>query len=173
MKRTTILVILFAIVISLGCKKENTTPQPPVITFVEAGFSANSSGSLVKFEFFDEDGDLGLHQEENQGEQQYNIFVDYYEKVNGVWILKSPILAPSTDQPDSNIIAYDTTFTHLRFPFLENNDGSSLTGEAEIELFYNNYVLPFADTIKYEIYITDRAFQKSNMIVTDEMVVPN
>lgn len=173
MKRITILVILFTIIIALGCKKENKTPQPPVITFLEGGISADTSSSVVKFEFFDEDGDLGLRQEENTGEQAFNIFVDYYEKENGVWILKSPIVVPSADQPDPNVIVFDTTFTHLRFPFLENEDGSSLTGEAEILLFYNNFIIPFADTFRYEIYIKDRALQKSNIIVTDEIIAPN
>jgi hypothetical protein len=67
----------------------------------------------------------------------------------------------------------DTTITNLRFPFLENEDGSSLTGEAQIELFYNNFIQPLADTFRYEIYINDRAFQKSNTIVTEEMIVSN
>lgn len=172
MKRTTILAILFSIIITSGCKKKEATPQPPVITFVEARLSRDNAGGVVKFEFFDENGDLGLRQEENTGEQDYNVFVDYYEKQNGVWILKSPIIAPSLDQPDSNQIKYDTTYTHLRFPFIENDDGSSLTGEAEIDLFYNNFKQPFADTFRYEIYIKDRAFQKSNTIVTSEIIAP-
>jgi hypothetical protein len=170
-KRTTILAILFAIVIAVSCKKENTTPQPPVITFLDAQFSADKSASIVSFEFFDEDGDLGLQQEENKGEQQYNVFVDYYEKENGLWILKSPIIAKIPDLNEPSGFRSDTTITHLRFPFLENNDGSSLTGEAQIELFYNNFIQPLADTFRYEIYINDRAFQKSNTIITAEMVV--
>ncbi len=164
MKRTTILVILFTIVIALGCKKENTTPQPPVITFIEAGISASSSASIVKFEFFDENGDLGLQQEENSGEQAFNIFVDYYEKENGVWVLKSPIVTFNFTENK-----FDTTDLHLRFPFLENEDGSSLTGEAQIDLLYDFT----ADTFRYEIYINDRAFEKSNIITTSEMVVLN
>jgi len=172
-KRITILVILFAIVIAVGCKKENTTPQPPVITFVAAQFSTDKSASLVKFEFFDANGDLGLRQEENNGEQQYNIFVDYYEKENGDWILKSPIIAQIPDLNEPSGFRFDTTITNLRFPFLENEDVSSLTGEAQIELFFNNFIKPLADTFRYEIYINDRAFQKSNIIVTGEMIVAN
>ncbi len=173
MKRITILVILFATMFAIGCKKEETTPQPPVITFLEARLSRDNAAGVVKFEFFDENGDLGLRQEENTGEQDYNIFVDYYEKHNGEWVLKSPIIAPSLDQPDSTTIKYDTTYTHLRFPFIENEDGSPLTGDAVIDLFYNNgYIQPYADTFRYEIYIKDRAFQKSNTIVTSEIIAP-
>ena len=173
MKRTTILVILFAIVIAVGCKKEKTTPQPPIITFLNTQFSSDKSASLIKFEFFDANGDLGLQQEENKGEQQYNIFVDYYEKENGLWVLKSPIIAQIPDSDEPSGFRSDTTSTNLRFPFLENEDGSSLTGEAQIELFYNNFIQPLADTFRYEIYIKDRAFQESNTIVTEEMIVVN
>ena len=158
--------------LAVGCKKEETTPQPPVITFLDAQFSNDNSASIVSFEFFDVNGDLGLQQEENTGDQQYNIFVDYYEKQNGVWILKSPIIAQIPDVDEPSGFRSDTTITHLRFPFLENDDGSSLTGEARIELFYNNFIQPLADTFKYDIYIQDRAFQKSNIITTKEMVAP-
>jgi len=163
-KRTTILIILFTIIIALGCKKENTTPQPPVITFLEARISTSSSASVVKFEFFDENGDLGLRQEENSGEQAFNLFVDYYEKENGIWILKSPIITFNFTENK-----FDTTELHLRFPFIENEDGSSLTGEAQIDLLYDFT----ADTFRYEIYIKDRSFKKSNTIVSTEIIVPN
>jgi len=172
-KRTSKIIILFALVITVGCKKEKTTPQPPIITFLDAQFSADKSASIVRFDFYDANGDLGLQQGENNGEQQYNIFVDYFEKENGIWILKSPIIAQIADQNQPTGFRSDTTITNLRFPFLENDDGSSLSGDAEIGLFYNNYVLPLADTFRYEIYINDRAFQKSNTIVTSEMIVNN
>ena len=173
MKRITILAILFTLVIALSCKKKETTPQPPIITFLDLQFSADKSGSVVTFEFFDENGDLGLHQEENKGEQEYNVFVDYYEKIDGKWILKSPIIAQIPDFDEPSGFRTDTTITNLRFPFLENDDGRSLTGEAKIALFYNNLIEPYADTFRYEIYIKDRAFQKSNAIVTSEIIITN
>ena len=173
MKSTAILVILFTIGIAFGCKKEVTDPQPPTITFIDAQLSNDKSASLVRFEFYDSNGDLGLQQEENEGEQQYNIFVDYYEKENGAWYLKSPIIVEVPDITAPSGVRFDTTITHLRFPFLENEDGSSLTGEAQVELFYNNLIEPFADTFRYEIYIKDRAFQKSNAIVTSEIIITN
>ncbi|MFB0923765.1 MAG: hypothetical protein QMB65_00550, partial [Vicingaceae bacterium] len=81
MQNVTKLVILFALVFSFGCKKEDPEPSPPVITFVDANISSSNSSAIVRFDFLDMDGDLGLYQDENTGEQEHNIFVDYYVMV--------------------------------------------------------------------------------------------
>jgi len=161
-KRITILVILFAITLSIGCKKEETEPVPPVITFMDAHLSGDKSYSIVRFEFYDGDGDLGLTQEENTGDQEFNVFVDYYEKINGVWVLKSPVITWNTTEAK-----FDTTELHLRFPFLENESGRSLEGEAQIDLLYNFA----ADTFRYDISIKDRTLHLSNVITTTELIV--
>jgi hypothetical protein len=153
--------ILFAILFSFGCSKENPDPAPPSITFMDAQFSADKSFSIVQFEFFDGDGDLGLKQDENGGELEFNVFVDYYEKINGVWILKSPVITYNTTEAK-----FDTTDLHLRLPFLENESGRSLEGETKIDLLYDFN----ADTFRYEISIKDRALQLSNVITTSELI---
>jgi hypothetical protein len=161
-KSLTNLAILFAIFLSVGCKKKDPEPVAPVITFIDAQLSADKSFSIVQFEFFDGDGDLGLTQKENTGEQAFNVFVDYYEKINGIWVLKSPIIS-------WNIVEakYDTTNLHLRLPFLENETGRSLEGETKLDLLYNFN----ADTFRYEISIKDRALHQSNKIITSDLIV--
>lgn len=161
MKQSTKLVILFAIVLSLGCKKEDPEPVSPIITFLDARLSSDESYSVVRFEFFDGDGDLGLKQEENGGEQEFNVFVDYYEKINGVWILKSPIIRGNSSG------GFDTTELHIRMPFLENEAQRALEGETKIDLLYDF----FADTFRYEISIKDRALHLSNVITTSDLIV--
>ena len=151
-----------AIFFALGCKKEDPVPTPPEITFLDAGLAADGSYALVRFEFYDKDGDLGLKQDENQGEQQYNLFVDYYEKQNGNWVLKSPIITFNVAENN-----YDTTELHLRIPFIENEAKRALEGETEVKLLYDFN----ADTIRYEMYITDRALHKSNKITTSDLIV--
>jgi len=158
----TKLAILFTILFSFGCKKENPDPVPPIITFIDAQLSANETYSIVRFEFFDGDGDLGLRQEENSGEQEFNVYVDYYEKINGTWVLKSPVITWNTTESK-----FDTTELHLRLPFLENESGRSLEGETKIDLLYN-FV---ADTIRYEISLKDRALHLSNVITTTDLIV--
>ncbi len=162
MKQLVKLAILFTIVLSLGCKKDDVEPVPPVITFIDAQLSADKSFSIVRFEFFDGDGDLGLKQNESTGEQEFNVFIDYYEKVNGAWVLKSPVITWNTTEAK-----FDTTELHLRLPFLENESGRELEGETEIDLLYNFA----ADTFRYEITLKDRAFHLSNVITTTDLVV--
>ncbi len=147
MKQLTKLAILFAIILSLGCKKDDPTPVPPVIKFLDAQLSVDKTFSIVRFEFFDGDGDLGLKQEENTGEQAFNVFVDFYKKNNGIWVL-------------------DTTNLDARLPFLENESGRELEGETQISLLYDFSV----DTFRYEISIKDRALHLSNIITTSELI---
>ncbi len=162
MKQLTILAILFSIALVFGCKKDDPEPVPPVITFMDARISEDKTYSIVRFEFFDGDGDLGLRQEENTGEQQFNLFIDYYEKINGVWMLKSPIITWNTIEAK-----FDTTELHLRLPFLENESGRALEGETQVDLLYNFA----ADTFRYEISLKDRAFHLSNKITTTDLIV--
>ncbi|NQX97261.1 MAG: hypothetical protein HRT73_05185 [Flavobacteriales bacterium] len=174
MKFKSKLAILFAITAFVSCKKEEPTPVSPTITFVEAKLSNDKLSSVIKFDFIDGDGDLGLKQEENIGEQKFNVFVDYYEKRNGLWVLKSPIVnwKPDITLPLGGF--FDTTIVNARFPFIENELDRALQGEIKIVLLYNKLSLDStstADTIKYDLYIKDRAFHKSNIITTADIIV--
>ena len=162
MQRLANLIILFALVFTFGCKKDDPTPMPPVIKFIEGGLSDDGTYAVVKFEFFDNDGDLGLKQEENLGEHQYNLFIDYYEKYNGIWALKSPVITYNSGTNE-----YDTTVFHLRVPFIQNKEKTSLKGETYVKLIYNNFSL--ADTFKYEMTLKDRAFHFSNKIESSDI----
>jgi len=162
MQRLAKFVILFLIGFTFGCKKEDPTPMPPVIKFLEAGLSQDKTFAIVKFEFFDNDGDLGLKQNENQGDQEYNLFIDYYEKVNGVWELKSPVVTYN-----SGTNQYDTTYFHLRVPFIQNKEKKSLKGETYVNLIYNNFST--AESFKYQMVLKDRALTSSNKIETTEI----
>lgn len=157
-----IAIILLASTLIWSCKKDEVTPVPPVITFLDARMAEDNSYSIVRFEFYDEDGDLGLKQSENTGEQEFNLFVDYYEKQNGIWVLKSPVITYNTTEAK-----YDTTDLHLRVPFIENEAKVSLEGETEVQLLYNFN----ADTFRYELVLRDRALQNSNRIVTSDIIV--
>lgn len=163
MKKFTNLLILSAIVL-FGCKKEDKTPAAPILTFIDAGLSADKSSAVVNFEFFDNDGDLGLRQDETTGEQAYNLFVEYYEKLNGVWLKKSPIITYNSGTND-----YDTTYFHLRVPFIENEAGKSLKGETTVLLLYNPFTL--SDTVRYDLMLRDRSLRSSNIITTSEIIL--
>jgi hypothetical protein len=168
------LAILFTITAFVSCKKEDPIPVSPTITFVDAKLSNDKFSSIIKFDFIDGDGDLGLKQEENVGEQEFNVFVDYYEKSNGQWVLKSPIITFTKDITLPLSGFYDTTIVNARFPFIENELDRTLQGEIKIVLLYNKISLDSTstpDTIKYDLYIKDRAFHTSNVITTTEIIV--
>lgn len=160
MKKLTNLAILFILIFSFGCKKEDVAPVAPVITFLDASLSPDKDFSIVRFEFFDGDGDLGLKQDENSGEQEFNLFVDYFAKESGVWVKKTPFIIGNTSG------GFDTLFLHARIPFIENEADGELEGETSVDLIFDFA----ADTFRYEIYIKDRAFQQSNTITTSELV---
>ena len=173
MRKVVKLTILFAILFSFGCKKNDTTPTPPKITFLEAHISSDNSYSIVNFEFFDADGDLGLKQEENTGVQEYNVFVDYYEKNNGIWELKSPIV-DSTYNFDTLLWEYNIQYFHVRMPYITNEAKLSLEGDIKVLLFFNNFKFTQtakADTFRYDISIKDRALHSSNVIITSELIM--
>ena len=164
LRAVKIAILSTLIVFSFSCKKEDPTPVPPVINFLDAQFSTDKSYTIVTFEFYDADGDLGLKQEENIGEQEFNLFVDYYEKNNGNWQLITPLIIYN-----NTTSAYDTTELHLRVPFIKNESQVALEGETEVKLLYNFN----ADTFRYDITLKDRAFQLSNTISTTELIVNN
>ena len=157
-----IAILIVSIALIYSCKKKEVSPVPPVISFMDARMADDNSYSIVRFEFYDEDGDLGLKQSENTGAQEFNLYVDYYEKQNGAWVLMSPVITYNTTEAK-----YDTTDLHLRVPFIENEARVSLEGETEVQLLYNFN----ADTFRYELVLQDRALQRSNRIVTSDIVV--
>ena len=156
------LVIIITLFFGFSCQKDDPTPVPPEITFIDGHLSSDGTFANVRFEFFDGDGDLGLKQFENSGEQEFNLFVDYYEKQNGIWVLKSPIITFNVSENK-----FDTTQLHLRIPFIENETKNSLEGETEVKLLFDFN----ADTFRYEMFIRDRALNKSNTIVTTDFVL--
>ena len=163
MKSNVKIAIIFTFLLSWGCKKEQSAPVPPIITFLEANLSEDKTYSIVTFEFFDGDGDLGLRQNENGGNFEFNLFVDYYEKENGIWKLKSPVITWNSSENK-----YDTTELHLRVPFIENKTNEPLKGETRVELFFNTFAVP--DTFKYEITLKDRALNSSNTITSSDII---
>ena len=173
MLRVVKITILFAFIFSFGCKKDKPTPVPPEIKFLDAHIAEDNSYSAVHFEFFDGDGDLGLRQEENTGEQEYNVFVDYYELTDGNWELKSPIIDSSYNF-DTMQWEYTTQYFHVRMPYINNEENLSLEGDISVKLFFNNFKFSQTsdpDTFSYNISIKDRALHSSNVITTSSLIM--
>lgn len=155
--------ILLAFLVS-GCTKQPEYPIEPAISFVSFTKVQNNTGKddkgILKITFTDGDGDIGLSESDTEppfdtaSMYYYNCFITYYEKQHGQYV--------AVDLPLSN---------NARFPLVEPaNQGNPLTGDIDIELYINNPFSTF-DTIRFDIFIVDRALHHSNTVSTPDIVV--
>ena len=153
--------ILIAFSLSLlflgSCKKKKSFSDIPELKFMEikmnSGYIPLGTDSLgaIRFSFTDGDGDIGVY----GGDTSVNLFLKYFEKQNGAFVEIIPPQSQNARIPDLMPIGQNKT----------------LEGEMEVGFFAN----PFSvfDTVKYEVYIVDRAMHKSNVITTPEIKVPH
>jgi len=143
----------------LSCTKPPHYPNEPVIKFnrlskntAKAGFGSQDS-LLITFDFTDGDGDIG--NEDNQINVQFKDLRD-----------------------DSEFLTYSIPFIPVR------GANNGISGEVSIILELGNPICCFTpegigdcfppflvekDTMVYEIYILDRAGNRSNKILTDSI----
>ncbi len=138
--------------IGAGCKKDDSFPITPEISFVSLVkyTSQNNQDSLeLIFDFNDGDGDIGTP-ESNTSDR--DIFAKLFELKNGVFT-EANLAAP----------------LEYRLPYLKpSGNNSSLKGSVQINIDYN--ILKINDTIRYELYIKDRAGHLSNTITTSTII---
>ncbi|MBL4651396.1 MAG: hypothetical protein JKY53_00825 [Flavobacteriales bacterium] len=142
-------------VIITSCTKTTCNEDIPTIGFSAfEQFDDNTAKLVITFK--DCNGDIGLNQADSiDPAYQYNLFMEYYEKQNGNWVNLKPL------------IPY-----YYRIPVLYDGSGNSIEGDIEITM--GSYFNPNSgfDTIKYEIYILDRALNKSNAVETGDIIKP-
>jgi hypothetical protein len=123
---------------------------------------------VLRFSFADGDGNIGLLATDTLPPYDYNLFVTYFERQNGVF--KEIFLVTPNYINDSTIV-YDTATFNGRIPILmPAGKNKAISGEIEDTLFVNNPLSAF-DTIMFEVYIQDRKLNKSNTIQTPPIVV--
>lgn len=147
-----------------SCLKPTTYSEIPAIEYKE--FLPSGDTAYLSITFTDGDGDIGLAEYEIQPPYDtssmfyYNLFINYYEKVDGVW------------QPGLNDTGAPVKF-NFRVPYLTpEGNNKALKGEIKVKLspYYYNYTSPDSDTIKYIIQLADRALQLSNIVESEEIV---
>jgi len=136
----------------VSCKKDDTFPVTPEITFVSlvkyVSVSNNDSLELT-FDFTDGDGDIGSPESNTSSR---DIFAKLFELKNGVFV-EANLAAP----------------LEYRMPYLEpSGNNKSLKGTVKINIDYN--ILQPNDTIRYELFIKDRAGRSSNTITTSTII---
>lgn len=152
-----------------GCKKEETYPIEPHIELISFDKIADSSGidqqGVIGLSFTDGDGDVGLTSTQTTGNFKYNLFIKYFEKKKGKF---QEIILTS---PNSITGKLDTLSFNGRIPYLTPTGKiKSIKGEIYDTLYINNPASTY-DTIKYEIFIQDRALHKSNTVTTPDIII--
>jgi hypothetical protein len=164
-----VITLFLLLILFYGCRKYDHYPIVPHIELNSFQKFADSLGvdqfGVIGLSFTDGDGDLGLTAAQNSGAYQFNLFIKYFEKQKGVF--KEIIIT----MPNPQTGKQDTLWFNGRIPYLTPvGKSKAISGEINDTLFINNYASPY-DTIKYQIYIQDRALNKSNVVETPEIVV--
>jgi hypothetical protein len=138
------IIYLSAIVLLFSCEKEQVISDTPIIEFKSispATVQEYSDDIIITIFYSDGDGDLG----ENNPDI-HNLFVE--DNRNGiVYQFRIPHLAP-----DNNSIAIEGDFNITI-------NGSGITDESS------------SQQVNYAIYVTDRAGNKSNTIITSSITI--
>ena len=173
--KITLILVLFLGIIMDSCRKFDEYPLEPQIAYENFLIERNlitgiTERGVLIISYTDGDGDLGLSDNDvyppyNVGsEYYYNMVIDYFEMQNNEWIEVPLVWWNPVDQ------TYDTLTFNSRIPVLiPKNVEQSIRGQIQDTLFIYNPLSKF-DTIKFSVYIIDRALNKSNTVETPPIV---
>jgi hypothetical protein len=165
MKNITFIILLTALLAAslAGCSKKESFSDIPEIGFVSY-FNVFDTGQYAKegiltISFQDGNGDIGLTDRDvnppydSAGPYYYNLVITYYERQMGAY-----------KQIDLGI-----PFS-ARIPLLNPLDpGRAIKGTITDTLTMNPH--PVYDTIKFDVFIYDRALHKSNVVTTPDIIL--
>lgn len=164
------LLIAAIVLIIYSCKKAEQFSPIPAISFKSLILQKNSNGfdvnAHVTISFTDGDGDIGYRQLGENGSPYddpnspyyYNFIVQMYLLHSGNW----------------SAVGNDTLLSG-RMPYLTpEGSNKALKGDIEMDVVLpvDTIGTPFLiDTLRYDIFIYDRALHKSNTITTPQFIV--
>lgn len=154
-------ILLLLLVVGLSsCIKEKDFPNKPSIEYKDFVLFKNDSADCY-ITFKDGDGDVGIFQGDTTSVD--NLKMKYlYKASNGAFVPYDATFGT----PE-----FDTLFYSYRIPNL-TPDGQykALDGEIKIKLRSAPLFNPAHKVVKFEITLSDRAGNKSNMVETKEIV---
>lgn len=162
------ILFLFLLVFSLSaCLPEAQYPPEPVISF--KSLVPNSNQAVMRIDFTDGDGNIGLNQGDTLGincpdtcRYYYNLFCEYYELQNGEWV--NIVLDPEIGQ-----IPF-----YYRLPYATpEGQNPALNGEIKIDMPSYYLIGTGFDTCRFEIQLVDRALNESNIVQSNIFIKPN
>ena len=173
MRLNKVLIIVMVLFL-VSCKKETCDEIVPAISLISVDRSATNT--IIKVQVRDCDGDIGLSDNDTAGRNKYNAFVDIRPFINGNWANETANYVDSsiiTAFNDSIFVPVDTIYDTLNFyyriPIVENNSISDIyDAEVELDVIASDFGF---DTFRMEVKIRDQAFNTSNTVVTEQMIV--
>jgi len=173
-KITLILFVLCFLLLS-SCRKFVDYPIEPQIEFDNFSLLLNQQTGITEkgvlyISYTDGDGDIGLDPGDtlppfNYGDEYYyNMIIDYYEKQNGEWKL-IPLVFTNNETGETDTITFNARIPNLT----PSNGNQSITGIIQDTMYIYNPLSEY-DTIKFSVYIIDRALHKSNKVETPEII---
>ncbi len=164
-----ILLILFtaAIFVFQSCLEQVEFPIEPYIELNGFAKIIDSTGidnrGILEIHYQDGDGDIGLTDLDTLPGWEYNMFIRYFEKINGQF---EEVFITYFDKDSLKL---DTISMNARIPLLTPaGKNKAIKGIIQDTLYINNYSSSH-DTIRFEVYIRDRAFHESNRVTTPEI----
>jgi hypothetical protein len=154
-----IITVGLIVLMASGCKKQSHPPTAPEIKYENFAFASDSTTGFLTFYYHDLNGDIGLKENEVDPPYDFDLFVTYYEKVNGVFVKDTTVA--------------DSLFWY-RIPYIEPEGvNKEIDGTVTIRMEPLSFN-PFTpnDTFKYTFYIIDRALMKSNVAESEELIKP-
>ncbi len=151
-----VLFLFFLVAVFASCQKSKNLSDIPRITFKTLIASKYITGldstAVLNFDYEDGDGNIGTLLE-NPPPEYRNLFVNYFQLVNGVWT--EPVLP----------VGFNAVIPNLT----PKAKDKAISGD----ITYNLILPPNAknDTIRFTVYIVDRLNNKSNIITTSELLI--
>ncbi|KPL13858.1 MAG: hypothetical protein AMS23_08165 [Bacteroides sp. SM1_62] len=164
MRRILYIVIILTLALA-GCPAPRTLPDVPRVEFksfiLEKKINALNQEILtgtLTFDFEDGDGDIGFEASPDSlnapDTVKYNLFLTLHEMVDGVYreVDTSELGSPP----------------YYRIPPLDR-EGQNKTLKGEISVDIEYFTIDY-DTLRYSFYLFDRAYHRSNVDTTDEII---
>ncbi len=144
-----------------GCLKTEEFPAVPTIAFKSFEFFGDSASLVISFT--DGDGDVGLDATDNAppfdtaSTYYYNLFLEHSEKINGEW----------------QVVQFAQPINYRIPRITPTGQNKTLEGEIAVAIDpFPLYITGNADTVRYSVEMVDRALNRSNKVLTNEIIVP-
>ncbi|MEQ8325125.1 MAG: hypothetical protein RIC15_04380 [Vicingaceae bacterium] len=178
MSRQNLMGILLLILFT-SCLKREEFSEIPKIEY--RSMTVEGNDIELRISFTDGDGDIGFREGEEQfpfgpcDEYHYNLLIDPFYLKDGEYVIGTVLDYDSKcypkSSPDTGYFP-DTVGYYYRVAYLVP-DGKDKSLEGDIYITLNEVLNEFPDdTIKFSIYLIDRALHRSNVVQTEALITP-